>query len=65
MVVGTFLSYGRAVKPTILPSLNELEKQQSAPAEWIIKDIGMLLDYTHTPPKCKAVLLCRKHATQY
>eukprot|EP00957_Ditylum_brightwellii_P204399 15339093-Ditylum_brightwellii.AAC.1 len=37
-VVGTFLFYGRAVEPTILPTLNELRTQQLVPTEQITMD---------------------------
>eukprot|EP00957_Ditylum_brightwellii_P170256 12961036-Ditylum_brightwellii.AAC.1 len=40
LVVGTFFFYGRAVEPTILPTLNELGTQQSAPTEQTTKDVG-------------------------
>ena len=34
---GTFLYYGVAVDPTILPALNEISTQQSAPTENTLK----------------------------
>ena len=55
-VVGTFLFYGRAVEPTILPTLNELGTQQSAPTEQTAKDASQLLDYMHTYPNAKLCL---------
>eukprot|EP00957_Ditylum_brightwellii_P188919 14380542-Ditylum_brightwellii.AAC.1 len=38
------------MEATILPALNELGTQQSAPTEQTNKDIDMLLDYMHTYP---------------
>eukprot|EP00957_Ditylum_brightwellii_P166801 12696071-Ditylum_brightwellii.AAC.1 len=38
---------------TILPTLNKLDTQQSAPTEWTTKDVNTLLDYMHTYPNAK------------
>ena len=36
-ISGTFLYYGLAIDPTILPALNEIATQQSAPTENTLK----------------------------
>ena len=49
-IVGTFLYYGRAVEPTILPALNEIATFQAKPTDDTVKRTNMLLDYMYTYP---------------
>jgi hypothetical protein len=49
-ISGTFLYYGRAVDPCILPALNELASEQAAPTTDTILKANMLMDYLHTYP---------------
>ena len=46
--VGTFLYYGRAVDPSILPALNEISMSQAKPTKHTEKQLEMLMDYLHT-----------------
>ena len=48
--IGTFLFYGRAVDPTILPALGEISLKQSSPTEKTENELNMLMDYLHTYP---------------
>ena len=52
-IVGTFLYYGRAIDNTILPALNEISQQQSAPTTETNMKANMLLDYLATHPNAK------------
>ncbi len=47
---GTFLCYGRACDPCILPALNEIAAEQAAPTTDTIARTDMLMDYLHTHP---------------
>ena len=49
-IAGTFLYYGRAVDPTILPALTDIAAAQSAPTEHTEKACDMLMDYLDTYP---------------
>ena len=49
-ICGTFLYYGRAIDPTILPALNEISTSQSAPTEETLARCHQLLDYLATYP---------------
>ena len=48
--MGSFLYYGRAVDPTILPAINELGLTQAKPTTKTKQAALMLLDYLHTHP---------------
>jgi hypothetical protein len=52
-IVGSLLYYARAVDPTMLPALNEIGTQQSAPTESTKIKADMLLDYACTYPNAK------------
>ena len=52
-IVGTFLYYGRAIDPTILPALNEISTQQSRPTKKTLAKTNMLLDYMATYPNAR------------
>jgi hypothetical protein len=52
-IVGSLLYYARAVDPTMLPALNEIGTQQSAPTESTKAKANMLLDYASTYPNSK------------
>jgi hypothetical protein len=47
---GTFLYYGRACDPCILPALNELASAQASPTTDTRAKAHMLMDYLHTYP---------------
>jgi hypothetical protein len=47
---GTFMYYGRACDPCILPALNEIATSQAAPTTDTIEKTNMLMDYLHTYP---------------
>ena len=47
---GTFLYYGRAVDPCMLPAINEISTQQSHPTTDTNAKAKMLMDYAHTYP---------------
>ena len=47
-ISGSFLYYGRAVDPTILPALTDIASMQSKPTENTRKQCEMLMDYLHT-----------------
>jgi hypothetical protein len=49
-ISGTFLYYGRACDPCILPALNELASEQASPTTDTITKTDMLMDYLHTYP---------------
>ena len=49
-IIGTFLYYGRAVEPTILPAINEIDTFQSKATDDTIKRTNMFLDYMYTYP---------------
>ena len=49
-ISGTFLYYGRACDPCILPALNELASEQASPTTDTIAKSDMLMDYLHTYP---------------
>ena len=49
-IVGTFLYYGRAVEPTILPALNEISTFQAKPTDDTVKQTNILLNYMYTYP---------------
>ena len=49
-VSGTFLYYGRAVDPTILPALNEISNNQATPTLITGQACDQLLDYLATHP---------------
>ena len=46
----TFLHYGCAVDPCILPALNEIASEQSKPTTDTIIKFDMLMDYLRTNP---------------
>ena len=48
---GTFMYYGRACDPCILPALNEIATEQASPTTETIERTGMLMDYLHTYPE--------------
>ena len=52
-VVGSFLYDTRAVDPPMLPALNDIEVQQSAPTENTLAATNILCDYAHTYPNAK------------
>jgi len=47
---GTFMYYGRACDPCILPALNEIASEQASPTTETIERTTMLMDYLHTYP---------------
>ena len=47
---GTFLYYGRAVDPYILPSCNKIGTQQASPTSKTTSAINMFMDYMATYP---------------
>ena len=49
-IVGSFLYYGRAVDPTILPAINEIGLSQATPTQNTLLKCKQLLDYLHTHP---------------
>jgi hypothetical protein len=49
-ISGTFLYYGRACDPCILPALNEIAAEQAKPTTDTIAKTEMLMDYLHTYP---------------
>jgi hypothetical protein len=49
-VSGTFLYYGRACDPCILPALNELASEQASPTTDTLAKANMLMDYLSTNP---------------
>ena len=49
-VVGTFLYYARAIDNTMLPALNDIAAQQSAPTETTATQITQILDYAASHP---------------
>eukprot|EP00957_Ditylum_brightwellii_P055667 4217412-Ditylum_brightwellii.AAC.1 len=49
-VVSFFLWYAQAVDLTLLPTLNAIASQQSAPMEATLKEMDHLLDYLATYP---------------
>ena len=49
-IVGSFLYYGRAVDPNILPAINKLGLTQAKPTTNTKSTAQMLLDYLHTHP---------------
>lgn len=49
-ICGTFLYYGQAIDPTILPALNRISTSQSAPTEETLARCLQLLDYLATYP---------------
>ena len=49
-ITGTFLYYGRAVDPCILPACNEIGSQQAVPTSKTVTAANMLMDYLHTYP---------------
>jgi hypothetical protein len=56
---GTFLYYGRAVDPCILPALNEIASEQASPTTETVARTNMLMDYLHTYPDA----IIRYHAS--
>ena len=52
-ISGSFLYYGRAIDPSILPALNEISMQQSAPTEKVKAKCKRLMDYLATYPNAK------------
>jgi hypothetical protein len=59
LISGTFLYYGRACDPCILPALNEIASEQAKPATDTIPKTDMLMDYLHTYPNA----VIRYHAS--
>jgi len=49
-IAGTFMYYGRACDPCILPALNEIATEQASPTTDTIGKTDMLMDYLHTYP---------------
>ena len=49
-IVGSFLYYGRAVDPTILPAINEIGYSQAQPTQQTQDKCKQLLDYLYTHP---------------
>ena len=49
-ITTTFLHYGCAVDPCILPALNEIASKQSKPTTNTTIKFDMLMDYLHTNP---------------
>jgi hypothetical protein len=49
-ISGTFLYYGRACEPCILPALNEIASEQASPTTETVARTDMLMDYLHTYP---------------
>ena len=49
-VVGTLLYYARAIDNTMLPALNDIAANQSAPTQTTAEDITRLLDYCASHP---------------
>lgn len=49
-ISGTLLYYSRAVDPILLPALNEIAMQQSAPTQNTMNKCNQLLDYVATYP---------------
>jgi hypothetical protein len=58
-ISGTFLYYGRACDPCILPALNEIASEQASPTTDTIDKTTMLMDYLHTYPNA----VIRYHAS--
>ncbi len=58
-ISGTFLYYGRACNPCILPDLNEIASEQAKPTTDTIPKTDMLMDYLHTYPNA----VIRYHAS--
>jgi hypothetical protein len=58
-ISGTFLYYGRACDPCILPALNEIASEQAKPTTGTIPKTGMPMDYLHTYPNA----VIRYHAS--
>ena len=52
-ISGTYLYYGRGVDSSILPTLNEILTQQSAPTTGTTAKTDMLFDYLATHPDAK------------
>jgi hypothetical protein len=52
-IVGTFLYYARAVDSTMLPALNEIGTQQSAPTKSTKQAANTLMDFAATYPDAK------------
>ena len=52
-IIGTFLYYGRAVDPTILPALNDLSTYQANPTTETLQRSRMLMDNLSTFPQAK------------
>jgi len=48
---GTFMYYGRACDPCILPTLNEIATEQASPTTDTVARAKMLMDYLHTYPE--------------
>ena len=51
--IGTFLYYGRAVDPTILPALGEIALKQANPTKQTENELNMLMDYLCTYTNAK------------
>ena len=49
-ITGTLLYYARGVDPTMLPALNEISAQQSAPTQDTETKVQRLMDYAATHP---------------
>jgi hypothetical protein len=47
---GTFMYYGRACDPCILPALNKIASEQASPTTDTVARTTMLMDYLHTYP---------------
>ena len=58
-IAGTFLYYGRAQDPTILPALNEISNNQASPTVLTREACDHLLDYLYTHPDA----IIRYHAS--
>jgi hypothetical protein len=58
-ISGTFLYYGRACDPCILPALNELTSEQASPTTDTVTNADMFMDYLHTYPNA----VIRYHAS--
>jgi hypothetical protein len=58
-ITGTFLYYGRACDPCILPTLNEIASEQAKPTTYTNPKTNMLMDYLHTYPNA----IIRYHAS--
>jgi hypothetical protein len=56
-VAGTLLYYGRAVDPTILPTLSSVASEEAAPTERTMERVKQLLDYCASQEEAIIILL--------